>query len=327
MLISFVIPVYNVEKYLNKCLDSIFDSSVSEEEYEVIAIDDGSTDGSPEILQTYMHHKNFRIITQNNEGVSVARNSGIKAVIGKYIYFIDSDDYLLPNAMRTLLGFAREVDCDIVDFDYEMVDDKGRALPEIRPQRHRTPNRGRGKDLFVAWHKQDTFLEVVWTRLYRKGFVVNNSLLFAPGITNLEDTDWQYRCFFLAEKVVYHPAVIYCYRRRAGSLSVGTDKLRWFRNRMKILDAMVSFRNTIDASPDNDGYLAIQGDFIARHLDYMINALYKSPDLQSQRDQLFLELEKRRYMLGFAASKKGRRMYKLTRWLPTKIAFRMYKFF
>lgn len=326
MLMSFVVPVYNVEKYLNECLDSIFDPAVDEDEYEVIAVDDGSTDSSPEILKTYTHHKNFRIITQENGGLSDARNTGIEAATGKYIYFVDSDDFLLPRAVPVLLDLARESDCDIIDFDYRMTDDKGNALPEIKSQMNRTPNAGRGKDLLVEWYKREVFFEVVWIRLYNRHFIINNALLFIRGIIN-EDVDWQFRCFFLAETVVYHPVVIYNYRRRVGSLSLGTDNLARLHNALKILDLLVSFRNTIDVDEDNAKYLALLGDYISVFLERMINDFYKLTGSRHQKELVFIELKKRRALLSLAAGKKGKRMYKITCCLPAILAFRMYKIF
>lgn len=326
ILLSFVVPVYNVEKYLNECLDSIFDPSVDEDEYEVIAVDDGSTDSSPEILKTYCRHKNFRIITQENAGQGPARNIGIKAAKGRYIYFIDSDDYLLPGAVPVLLGLADESDSDIIEFDNLTTDETGNQIGDFKTIPNRMPREGRGKDLFVDWCKQSVFFDVVWIRLYRKAFIINNSLFFMVGILH-EDTEWQYRCFFLAETVAYHPVTIYIYRRRAGSLSYEKDELKRCCSFIKILDCLVSFRKTISVNDDNAAYLTLQGDFIARNMERMVNFLYKSADLRCQKEQLFDELKKRRNLLGFAASKKGRLMYMLTRWLPAKMAFRMYKIF
>lgn len=326
LLLSFVIPIYNVEKYLSECLDSIFDPSADEKEYEVLAVDDGSADSSSEILKTYEHHKNFRIITQKNAGQGAARNVGIRAAKGKYIHFVDSDDHLLSGAMPALLGFARESDCDIIEFDNQTTDEEGNQLDELRSTMNRAPNEGRGKDLFVEWRKREAFFCILCIRLCKREFIIKNDLFFITGIFH-EDTEWQYRCFFLAEKVIYHPIIIYSYRRREGSSSTEKDALARCNYFMKIIDSLVAFRETIAVNEDNAGYLAVQGNYIAYLLENVINTFYKAPDLWRDRNNFFLELEKRRYLLTLATSKKGRRLYALTRWLPTKIAFRMYKFF
>lgn len=323
-LLSFIIPVYNVERYLNECLDSIFDPSADEDEYEVIAIDDGSTDRSPEILKTYLHHRNFRVITQENGGQGAARNVGIKAAQSEYLHFMDSDDCLVPGAVPVLLGWARQSDCDIIEFDNQTTDDKGSPIEELRSRMNRTPSEGRGKALFVAWRCQGAFFDILCIRLCKREFIINNSLLFITGIIH-EDTEWQFRCFFLAEKVVYHPVIIYSYRRRGGSSSTVKNDIIHCRSYIKVFDSMAAFRKTIAASSDNAGYLALQGAFIARQFERIINALYKSPDLRPHGEEIFGELKSRRHLLGLATNTRGRLLYWLTRWMPARAAFKIYK--
>ena len=111
--ISVVVPVYNVAEYLVQCFDSIVAQDFSD--IEVIVVDDGSTDGSSDICSDYCRkYDNFRLITKQNGGLSDARNAGTKVAIGEYIYFLDSDDYIAPNALRALYDFATSKGCDIV---------------------------------------------------------------------------------------------------------------------------------------------------------------------------------------------------------------------
>ncbi len=118
--LSIIIPVYNVAHYLRECLDSVF--IVNNFDGEVICINDGSTDESGKILEEYeKKHNNLKIITQENQGQSVARNNGIAIASKEYLYFLDSDDYLLPNAIKTIEGlinshpndFLIYIDCAI----------------------------------------------------------------------------------------------------------------------------------------------------------------------------------------------------------------------
>lgn len=323
-LLSFIIPVYNVEKYLNECLDSIFDPSIDEAEYEVIAVDDGSTDSSPEILKTYLHHSNFRIITQKNSGQGAARNVGIKVAQGNYIHFIDSDDYLVPGAVPALLGWARQSDSDIIEFNNQAVDNEGNIIDELTSQINRMPSEGNGKDVFVAWSRQAAFFDILCIRLCKREFIINNSLFFITDVL-YEDTEWRFRCFFWAKKVVYHPVIIYIYRRWDGSSTTEKNIIKRYRCNLKILDAMASFRKTINISNNNLEYLALQGDYIVSQLERVNNALFKSPDLRNHREELFSELKERRYMFSFAAKQRERLLYLLTRWMPAKVAFIIYK--
>lgn len=391
VLLSFVIPVYNVEKYLNECLDSIFDPSVSEDEYEVIAIDDGSTDGSPEILKTYTHHKNFRIITQENAGQGPARNAGIKAAAGKYISFVDSDDYLLPEAVPTLLGWARESDCDIVEFEIESHNETSLDLYEVKPRTDRISTCGTGKKLFVEWTRQNTFLFSPCIRIYRIDFINTNSLYFLPMI--YEDAEWQPKCFFYADKVAYFPITLYHYRRRGDSTTVGTKRSDLCKAKVRLAYSAIDSAESIGSSDTNNDFIAALGsniadvlwieinfafkyarmnvqdtslskleiidlwnvvirfvllfgnaielngqsgadnnfmigfgNILARMLEHEINFVYKYVP-KNERAPLISKIEEVRHVLRFNISPKGKRLYNMTRWLPAKIAFRMYKIF
>jgi glycosyltransferase involved in cell wall biosynthesis len=114
-LISIIIPVYNVEKYLSECLDSIMNQTFSD--IEIICINDGSTDNSLAYLEKYSQ-KGSRVIVinQENKGQAVARNIGIKAAKGKYVLFVDSDDWIAQNSCETLLSYLTE-DIDLIIFD------------------------------------------------------------------------------------------------------------------------------------------------------------------------------------------------------------------
>jgi glycosyltransferase involved in cell wall biosynthesis len=113
MLISVIVPVYNVEPYLCRCLDSLLAQTVIAE-MEIILVDDGSTDGSGDICDSYAsHYANINVVHQRNMGLSGARNSGIDIACGEYIGYVDSDDYVLPDMYETLLKNAEKSYADI----------------------------------------------------------------------------------------------------------------------------------------------------------------------------------------------------------------------
>ena len=104
--ISIIIPVYNVEKFLGKCLDSLLEQTHNQEKIQIILINDGSKDNSLEICNEYASsHKNIKVIDKKNEGVSIARNVGIKSATGKYIMILDSDDFLSKDSVENLYKF------------------------------------------------------------------------------------------------------------------------------------------------------------------------------------------------------------------------------
>lgn len=116
--LSVIIPVYNVEKYLSQCLDSVLNQDFGGYSVEVIAVNDGSPDGSARILERYAAHPLVRVIHKENGGLSSARNAGLRNASGRYIMFLDSDDYLVNDCIRLLLDKATENTCDIVQMNY-----------------------------------------------------------------------------------------------------------------------------------------------------------------------------------------------------------------
>lgn len=120
-MISVIVPVYNVEKFLRKCLDSIMDQSYKN--FEVICIDDGATDGSLDILNEYIEKDSrFKLFRQSNKGLSGARNTGLKYAKGDYIYFLDSDDYIHPDVLKITHYYITKYNLDFVSFKYKVTD-------------------------------------------------------------------------------------------------------------------------------------------------------------------------------------------------------------
>ena len=125
--LSVVVPVYNVEKYLRQCLDSVIVPGT--DEYEIVCVNDGSTDGSAKILEEYSekYPELVRVITTVNGGLGAASNNGIKAAKGEYVGFLDSDDYLVPGAVEEMLDACRS-DADLIIFDFNEVNDQGNLI-------------------------------------------------------------------------------------------------------------------------------------------------------------------------------------------------------
>ena len=113
--ISVIIPIYNSQKFINKCLDSVINQTFPSSRFEIICINDGSTDQTPQILTEYtLKYTNIIVINQKNQGQGLARNVGVSIAKGKYVKFIDSDDYLHPNALQILYETAEQTKADIV---------------------------------------------------------------------------------------------------------------------------------------------------------------------------------------------------------------------
>ena len=135
MKLSIIVPIYNVAPYLRKCVDSLLTQDISD--YEIILVDDGSPDECPQICDEYVEkYDSIRVVHQENEGLSAARNSGVKVAQGDYIMFVDSDDYLQPNVLGALMEQVERDNLDVLRFRYQNVRENGEAP---RRQKGRSP--------------------------------------------------------------------------------------------------------------------------------------------------------------------------------------------
>jgi len=209
--LSLIVPVYNVAPFLPRCLDSIADShGIST---EVIIVDDGSTDECPAILARYAaQHPNFRVIRQENGGLSAARNAGLDQAQGEYIAFVDSDDYVTPgyyaNLVRLAASFAVPMAVGNGVYHFE---GRNEDYPIFRDNLPRGAMGGR--ELLKLRLKSKTFLHMVWMHVYRRDFIERNSLRFVPRLIH-EDVPWTTQAFLLAEQIAYDPTPGYFYRQR-----------------------------------------------------------------------------------------------------------------
>lgn len=206
MFLSFIVPVYNVEKYLPECLDSLLDQDISHEEYEIICVNDGSADGSLEVLREYeAKHTNFRVIDQRNRGVSAARNSGIEAASADYIWMVDSDDLIARNILKVFLETVKTDRPDIVyfgaySFSEELTEKEKSAYLE-----------GALPATSFANH-------VYITRsLFKREFLYRNSVYFDTAISYSEDSLFNCQCLLAKPSVFHMDRMGYLFRYRSGS--------------------------------------------------------------------------------------------------------------
>ena len=203
--------------YLDECLNSLKD--LNPEEYEIIAVNDGSTDKSPEILQKWSSElKNLKIINQNNRGLSAARNVGIEKAKGDYIAFIDSDDYVDPYKLKEIFLTATKFNTDICIGDYTEISDNNTQTNKYFLNEN-TNEIKTGKEFFCKNYKK--IRSVVWRSIYKRIFLQQNKLQFHEGIF-YEDIEFTPRAFINAKYVVYSNINFYCYRKRSGSITTTT---------------------------------------------------------------------------------------------------------
>lgn len=213
--LSIIIPIYNVEKYLEECLDSIYE--IKNICYEVILINDGSTDKSYKIINRYLkkNSSNTRLINQNNSGPSLARNEGIKIAKGKYILLVDSDDFINAKLLESLFIKGKNDNLDIIigNFNYyfEKCNIKIRKISsEVMNLKITT-----GKIFIENFIETNNFalnVEPV-NNLYKRKLLLNNNIFFEVGILH-EDELFSQKIFLKALKVKYYDIPFYFYRQR-----------------------------------------------------------------------------------------------------------------
>ena len=221
--VSIIVPIYNVEPYIDECLDSLVRQTIKELEF--ICIDDGSVDNSYKILEQYAKYDaRFIVLKQNREGQGVGRNKCIELAKGEYIAFVDPDDKLELNAMEKLYNFAKEKNAEVVQFDSMTfgVSTKDKRNSFIKKYRKEFNFNLQKKDVFNWQDLKNERLLIdidyhVWSRFYKTSFVKDNKLQFAP-TTNGEDHLFVIGMLFSASKIHFLNKSFYWYRLRPGSI-------------------------------------------------------------------------------------------------------------
>jgi glycosyltransferase involved in cell wall biosynthesis len=213
MLFSIIIPVYNVDKYIQECLDSVLGQTFSA--WEAICVNDGSTDGSTSILEKNAAKDNrIKIINQPNSGTATARNTGLRAAQGNYVFFLDSDDLLEPDSLQILANrlHGEDILCFSGKRYFESTQDYHPA--DILPEK--TYERGMDYYNENALLRRDFAFVCVVLRVYNRDFLMRNGLFFDDDIS-YEDNLWVPITVYYAETVSVIPDVLYIYRIREGS--------------------------------------------------------------------------------------------------------------
>lgn len=217
--ISVIMPVYNVEKFLPQCLDSIVNQTFGD--FELICINDGSTDGSLQILRDYAKKdERIHIISQINKGLSAARNAGLNFATGEYITFVDSDDWADLNLFEKLCDAAKKYDADIVC---------GEILRKYPSGKTRDKLRLKEEKLYTTVNEKFAVFEIprkcyAFSRLYRRSKIQEFNLYFKEGVF-FEDAGFVFRAFYYLEKAVSVPGTFYYYRVNPKSITKQmTDK-------------------------------------------------------------------------------------------------------
>lgn len=291
-LISVIVPAYNVEKYIAECLDSL--GAQDDGNFEVIIVDDGSTDRTPKIIDEYCtRFRNFMSIRHKNSGLGAARNAGVEVCNGDFIIFVDSDDYVSPKAISTLRAEQERGDFDVVTGRFARISEAG-EIEDVRtdalPQ-HKIPEgcpslSGAEKVLGVFAPS------VACARLYRKKLIEKNNLRF-PARAPHEDLYFTYKIIAFSKAAGSIESVVYFYRQRSGSISKAVSKAH--------VDAIFSQWHDADVFLASVGGRPITRALAARRTFFMIEGIRKRVEDASENVKKYFEGELDRRRVGLQA--------------------------
>lgn len=263
--VSIIIPVYNVGDYVEQCVRSAMEQTIRD--IEIITVDDGSPDGAGAVCdQLAKEDHRVKSIHQKNQGVSVARNTGIESATGKWICFVDGDDYLHPQAVEKLLAVAEKSDCDICIGDY-YVDREG--------QEPRYSQFVLNKDNDCFEHDEliencmlgnlaednVTCIGVPWAKLYRRQFLLEKNLRYLAGMRRNQDVHFNLYAFHATNRIVYCREAVYYYRVWDGS-AVNRYSPRYDKTAEQILVNFKKFFDEIGADDQLRSYYEHRAKFM-----------------------------------------------------------------
>lgn len=233
--VSIIVPVYNVEKYLRRCVDSILAQTFTD--FECILIDDGSPDGSPAICDEYAKKDNrIKVIHQENSGVSAARNAGLDVARGEWIGFVDSDDWVENNFLETLMNLKDIENYDILQFNFNNINPT--LDLEVIPVTD--------CDLELTnKYECPWWFGMCWTRLYKKSLIIENKINFPIDIKWGEDTFFSYMSLYCAKRIRGISKEIYNYFHHNDAL-VQNIGIKEYISRCKALNKLNNALQSIE---------------------------------------------------------------------------------
>jgi glycosyltransferase involved in cell wall biosynthesis len=214
--LSVIIPMYNVAQYLEKCIGSVYNQGLNENELEVVIIDDDSQDNSLIIAKKLTEQKrNVKVISQINKGLGGARNTGIDHATGEYLLFLDSDDWYLPNTLENILNIANEKKLDVLEFAAQGISPAG----EISYHKSACANEICGG---FEYYNTVRYMNSACNKLYNRYFLINNDLYFSERIY-IEDFEFNTRVFSKANRVMATDYLVAQFLQSPNSITRNTD--------------------------------------------------------------------------------------------------------
>ena len=253
IVISIIIPVYNVEKWLNKCIDSILVQSYKN--FEIILVNDGSTDKSGDICDKYSKEDNrIKVFHNKSKGLSYSRNFGVKNSNGKYVMFVDSDDFI--SDINIIDKFINILEKDKSDFIYTSYcrfnDENEEEITEILPiDINNNDIKGKsGIEILSMLIEKNNYHHAAYLKICNRKFLIENNLLFKEGIYH-EDAEWSPKLFYYAKRISIYSEPYYMRRMRENSIITTTNEVsirKKINDRLNIANDLIEFFKKMEES-------------------------------------------------------------------------------
>lgn len=294
MTFSIIVPVYNVERYLNHCLDSIITQNLSLSEYEIILVDDGSTDKSGKICDEYtVKYENILTIHQQNQGLSGARNTGIRASHGNYLVFLDSDDFVHENSFlhlkKCLMDKPDVIVCNSMKFDD--------ASKELKKYNYLLNRNCMIYDVLNEYEKliaNKEFTITAWSFVVKREFLIDNHLFFEPGILH-EDDLWSHYIMMSASSMRYNSHYLCCYRMNRKTSIMQAVSYKHIESYLIIIDRL-------NSQKEGEGITEVERRIILRKMaSIYITLCYNAADYikTENKDMICKYIKSFSYLLIF----------------------------
>ena len=215
-LLSIIVPVYNAEKWLRRCVDSLLDQELPREDYEIILVDDGSKDASPQICDEYAaaYSGLVRVIHQPNGGVSMARNAGLDAAVGEYVMFVDADDYIEPNCLHRIVTHAHSNNAEVLFYKHKVITEQSERINNSVPTDITVKDFCTGE--YYMLNNGDT--GSIWRSLYSRDVIESIKLRFYPNITH-QDVLFNFQILPFVGRIAFCDVLVYDYIYEGESLT------------------------------------------------------------------------------------------------------------
>lgn len=239
MILSIIIPVFNTEAYIKTTLDSIFSQHENSLSFEVIVVNDGTKDHAMDIVFEYANkHSEIKIIEQDNKGLSVARNTGLKKTTGDYVWFVDSDDSITHDAFCFIQNIIKNR-AEMYALGMNCMNETTKIV-QFQSPLYKTNAKYFGALMSGIELQKKIHMTPVQRFLYRKDFLEKHNLVFYPGIYH-EDNDFQPRANYFAKKICIYNYAIYNYLLRETSSITSTPKIKNLRDKLTIINNLMCF--------------------------------------------------------------------------------------